>query len=338
MSRPSLAAEKASLVERHTSVEARQEYGEHLKTVTLDGLTRLERIALGHHLTRSRPGKPFSRAERRMSEINRLIAHRHSGTIPEHDDPCDGYVFAMAHLIHAELDDPADQLDVFTQWLETVAPWADANALALKVLASMHPRRKHMRDRAAGRAVRLLFTEREALGISTLSPADMTPGEFRQWQKQSKRRADRERAARRRRAAGAKRQAESVESAAPWKALGISRATYYRHRETVSSPACETVSSPLVESGLDATKLSQRAQASSLEALACDADGGEPRPAQGGVEQQRGMGRARAREARRACALHQEARVQTGDQPMKQLDLFGHEPPALGRFAVRHRR
>lgn len=253
--RPSLAEDAAAMVDLHSTAESKQKYDEGLRSASRP-LSHFERLCLGHTIENRKP-RDFSRAEMRMAEINRLIEFRYGGVIPENDDPANGYLFAMACTIYAELVDKSDQRGFLVQWLRRAQPWVEDPAVVVStVLAKMHPRGKHLRDRQAGKIVNLRWEERKALSIKTMSPADLTPLEFAKIRKEAKRAADRARDERKRRATGAKAQGASMTITKPWLAEGVSRATWYRRKhsiETVSSHACaissgngETDSSPLI--------------------------------------------------------------------------------------------
>jgi len=261
--RPSLSDDLASMKALHVNGDRVEPYRQALNGKRQ--LSRFERLCLGHTIDRQTE-RSFSRAEMRIAEINRLIEHRHGGRIPAHDDPHDGYVFAIAVTIHAEFADEHDRRSFLLGWISRAAEWiTDRDAYVGALLAKMHPRGKHLRDRQAGQLVNLKAAERTALGIRTMSPADMTPLQFAKARQEAKRLADRERAARKRREGGAKPQERSIAKTQPWKAAGCSKATWYRRKrqnETVSSHACavsqfgdETVSSPLIDSriGCDET-------------------------------------------------------------------------------------
>ncbi|MCO6052324.1 hypothetical protein NGM99_21270 [Mesorhizobium sp. RP14(2022)] len=270
------ADDKASFIENFTDKQTRDDYRHWLTTASLHALSRLERMELGHILTRSKKGRHFSRTERRMIDINRLIAHRYGTTIPEHDDPRDPFLFVVAHLIHAEVDNPTSRTELLGNWWASVAPWADAHQQATDTLAVMHPRRKHMTDAKAGRMLRLTIEERETLGITTMSPSDMTALAFKKRQKAIKRERDRHSAARKRANAGSRPQAASQERAEPWKALGCSRSTYFRRK---AASRGETGSSPLSISGKNTTNQSQASRTTTDSVgETCDLGGGESPP------------------------------------------------------------
>ncbi|PWJ79791.1 hypothetical protein C7441_11468 [Pseudaminobacter salicylatoxidans] len=242
--RSPLAADTAAMVKAHTTEEQRREYREDLKHRDFGSLTRFERLSLGHTLGR-KDQRPFARAERRMAEINRLIEFRYGGEIPETDDLCNGYIFCMAHVAHAHFNDEADRRSFMLKWLARVASWIeDREDLVEKLMAKMHPRRKHLRDQPAGKLVNLKMTERQHLSIITMSPADLTSLQFAKARKEAKRAADRERAARKRLAQGAKRQSASITQTKQWEEAGFKcRRTWerWRARQASTSPSAEPV-------------------------------------------------------------------------------------------------
>jgi len=82
-----------------------------------------------------------------------------------------------------------------------------------------------------GERLRVTNAEREHLRLWTIAPFDMTSKQLKEQRKAK----DRARKAQLRQAAGGKPREQSLSRAKPWAALGISRATYYRRRETNSS-------------------------------------------------------------------------------------------------------
>lgn len=99
-----------------------------------------------------------------------------------------------------------------------------------------------MKPPLAGQITALTQTERTGLGIVTMEASDETAATRKARKADEKRDADRERQREKRRSARF-RIGPSLESKAPWKELGIGRATYFRrkksetlsHRETASS-------------------------------------------------------------------------------------------------------
>lgn len=294
--RHTIVADIAAMVEHHASLEAKSTYLEERAGDSGAPWSLFERLARGHTV-RPTADRPFSRAEMRLAEINRLIEHRHGGRIPKTDDPRDGYVFAVAVTVHAEFDDESDRRTFLLNWLSRAAAWIiDRESLVNDLLATMHPRRKHLKDRRVGELVNLKASERDLLGIRTMSPADMTPLQFAKARKEAKRRADRERDERKRRARGAKPQKASAAQMQPWKDAGFNcRRTWERWKAkaapvATSSHACEPVdvatSSPLVDSrtGCEevATEVALAPSISpSLPELIASSGGGASRPTGG---------------------------------------------------------
>lgn len=83
------------------------------------------------------------------------------------------------------------------------------------------------------------YEEREALGLRSIGAVDMTPEGLKLEGRRKKQERDREQKAAKRSAAGAKPHAFSQEKAQPWRAMGISRATYFR-RQKPSNGQAET--------------------------------------------------------------------------------------------------
>ena len=81
--------------------------------------------------------------------------------------------------------------------------------------------------------------KRTRLKLRTIGAYDMTKQERRQIAKETKREQDRLRQRQKRKSQGRKDrasyEAESVEALKPWEAAGVSRATWYRNRETALS-------------------------------------------------------------------------------------------------------
>ena len=85
-----------------------------------------------------------------------------------------------------------------------------------------------------GEKLGLTHREREALGIRTIRPGDLTPEQFQKKRREKRREKDRARKLRRRRRTGAKSRvvyrATSLTRQKPWERFGISRRTWERRR------------------------------------------------------------------------------------------------------------
>lgn len=99
-----------------------------------------------------------------------------------------------------------------------------------------------MKPPLAGQITALTQVERTGLGIVTMEASDETAAARKARKAEEKRNADRERQREKRRSAGC-RIGPSIESKAPWKDLGISRATYFRRKGSETRPHRETAPS-----------------------------------------------------------------------------------------------
>jgi hypothetical protein len=131
--------------------------------------------------------------------------------------------------------------------IETWAPWmdtAESYELVENILRKPEYQRK-LKPRDLGERLNLTWAERQELAIRTIHPADLTPEEFEEKRGERRRERARARQARRRRRAGARSRitdrVTSLTHLKPWKALNMSRATWYRRRR--GETACETTAS-----------------------------------------------------------------------------------------------
>jgi hypothetical protein len=171
-------------------------------------------------------------ASLRVSELSRLFSARYGEVLPDDDAGRDDAVL-MVHHLGQLTGDPRPRIMGF---IELRCPWmpiAEAKALLLEVIDK--PRRWRA-DKLAWR-LRLTHADRATLKITTIGSVDK-PKSSRWRERQDRARLAKER---KRRASGARPRAEylaAVTQPKPWKALGISRATWYRRRadETAAPP------------------------------------------------------------------------------------------------------
>lgn len=153
----------------------------------------------------------------RIREMQLLATARHGEHVPDSDA---GRILLRA-LAHHLIERPGDQARRLRSLASTRAPWADPAALVADWTAS--PQRYSARD--LGHLLGLTHAERSALRITTIAAVDPPDPDTR-------RAAARERARQRRRAAGVQPRADWLASSLthrqPWRALGISRASWYR--------------------------------------------------------------------------------------------------------------
>lgn len=179
---------------------------------------------------------PMQRVSLRLNDLARLFRSRYGITLPNDDAGKDDLLVAVHHL--ACLPRPRQAI---MHWLELWAPWmpvAEASKLAAEVIAN--PQRWKA-DALAWR-LRLTMEQRTMLGITTIGSIDVNKSARTKLRKQR----DRQRQANQRRTKGIKPrkiyEQQSIAQTKPWEAQGISRATWYRRRETSArmDPSRET--------------------------------------------------------------------------------------------------
>jgi hypothetical protein len=168
--------------------------------------------------------RKLSMAALRIAELRRLFQARYGDELPDDDaGRADARLMAQ-HLARR----PGDQRRRIVSWCETWAPWMPADELEQLIADVIDKPRKWRADTLAAK-LNLTDAERRKHRITTIGAVDRTKAERLADRKQRKREAARAR----RQARGAKprKQYESTSATAtkPWLALGISRATWYRH-------------------------------------------------------------------------------------------------------------
>lgn len=176
---------------------------------------------------RRQRGSPVQIVALRLKDLAAVFRARYGVTLPDDDAGRDDAELAAHHL--AGLEHPTGRI---RQWLELWAPWMSIGEQKQIITSAIVNKRHWSADQLAWR-LRLTAADREALGVTTIGAIDRGKGA------RTKRRKERERQrkANQRRAAGIKPrdqyEASAISRAKPWKAEGISRASWYRRkRET----------------------------------------------------------------------------------------------------------
>lgn len=180
------------------------------------GVTRVGACILGE---RKRRGWRFDLSIMRLREIEKLINARHGATLPETDDACI-YVEAVA-LAKTGQD--------LRSWCAVFAPFVRAEELA--GIDDKAAARKRMQSAdAVAHHLRVSMQERTELGLKTIGAFDIEHIERKRLVRERKRERDRVRLQEKRAAARISPpvRAGSISRLKPWKAEGISRATWYR--------------------------------------------------------------------------------------------------------------
>jgi len=184
---------------------------------------------------RRRAVKKFSRARKRLREIERIIADRH-GCVPATDD-ADLYLEPVANCFHAIAAgrDRSVSVDgivkLFWFWCQTWAPHVSSGE-ATDIVRHVHAGSpKLIADDIVGKALRLTYADRLRLKIRTIGSFDADKALRAKLAKARRRERDRLRAAEKRRANGATPRANSLSQTKPWEEMGISRRTYERRQK-----------------------------------------------------------------------------------------------------------
>lgn len=179
-----------------------------------------------------RPRHRVSMAAVRITELQRLRRARYPHGIP---DSADGRVLVRV-IVHHLAVLQGDQRRRVTGWIEENAPWLTMGETHNLLSEIATKPRRWRADRLAWR-LKLIAADRKALRITTIGAIDVD----KRTRIATRKQRDREMKAAARQAAGmaarAHYEAESIAKAKPWEAAGISRATWYRRRETGPSTA-----------------------------------------------------------------------------------------------------
>lgn len=159
----------------------------------------------------------------RVSELSRLFTARY-GEVLADDDAGRDDAMLMAHHLAAMSGDPRRRIAGF---VELRCPWMPVVELKALIVETIARPMRWRADKLAWR-LRLTHADRATLKITTIGSVDKPKSE-RWHERQERTRLAKER---RRRCRGAKPRADyeagSKAKAQPWKALGISRRTWYR--------------------------------------------------------------------------------------------------------------
>jgi hypothetical protein len=174
----------------------------------------------------------FNLAVQRLAELNKLFRYRYGGgdlyELPDDDSGRHDLLLLLHH--HARLHGNSIRM---RQLIKARAPWMRANEVDETLCDVARP--ISWRADPLAKQLGLTEAERRRLSIRTIGAIDMTKEERRQAAKLR----NRQRMRVRRRAKGAKARADyvanSTNQSKPWLALGISRRTWYRQRQTVGS-------------------------------------------------------------------------------------------------------
>ncbi|RAZ90150.1 hypothetical protein DPM33_15085 [Mesorhizobium hawassense] len=196
-----------------------------------------EQVMLGKVILKEKPVRKRARrvewkaspALMRLREVEKLIKARHGGMVPETDD-ADVYIRAAAFSCTGQ---------DMRAWCKRWAPWAPAD-LVTRISAAAAKRRHMMSANGVAGLLMVTMAERTRLKLNTIGACDLTLEERKRLTKERKNERDRLRIEEKRRTAGKVDRASylashSLSRLKPWEAENMSRATWYRLRETSPS-------------------------------------------------------------------------------------------------------
>jgi hypothetical protein len=171
-----------------------------------------------------------------LGNIRCLLRHRYGATLPD-DDAGREDLFEMLLQVSLRQKSPAK---VMRNTIEVWAPWMDA-AEAFELVQRIELLPLKLRYRTAkdlGQRFNVTNVERERFRLWQIAPVDMTDADMAEWRKTRRTVRNRLRMQRKRRQAGTRSRPDYLASSKrrqkPWAAEGVSRATWYRRRETAT--------------------------------------------------------------------------------------------------------
>ena len=172
----------------------------------------------------------------RLGALQKIIRHRCGYVLPEDDA---GHEYIVELLLSISLGPRPRQMmaaaiKLWAPWIpETEAEQRIAHILSLPVNERM-PSAKVLGDR-----IRLTNWERDLFQAWTIRPFDLTAEELAEQRKRKARERDRKRRASRGAKGRAEYEANSLSRTEPWKAEGVSKATWYRHQKHRETSPCQ---------------------------------------------------------------------------------------------------
>jgi len=169
----------------------------------------------------------------RLGDLQKVLRWRYGPTLPDDDAGRDDLRLLLQTISIGQGD-----WTKLKNAIEVWAPWMNA-AEALQLIDEVNRTPDYLRKpkaRPLGEKLGLLNSERIRLGLRTIAPIDMTDEQLEEQRRNRKRAREQHR----RRAKGITPRdvylANSLTKLKPWRAAGISRATWFRRRETGLRP------------------------------------------------------------------------------------------------------
>ena len=165
----------------------------------------------------------------RFGDLQRLIRWRYGHTLPNDDAGTEDLVELLLPISLG--NNPEDRM---RRAIEIWAPWVSPSVATdvIHLVNSIPTRKRRPPGNVLGARMCYTLADHQRLMLRTIRPCDVSDEELTEWRKKR----SRDRKAEKRRQSGAKTRqqylATSKSRLKPWEAEGISRATWYRRRET----------------------------------------------------------------------------------------------------------
>jgi hypothetical protein len=169
----------------------------------------------------------------RLRDLRRYCRHRYGAVLPDDDA---GRHDLRELLLPVSLG--AAPARVMANTIQIWAPWmSETEAAGLIAQIQAMPRYERCTTaEVLGKRLNVINAEREQLGLRTIAPADMTKRQFAEYRKAKRRMRQKLRLQRKRQQAGRKPRSQYLAASRtkqkPWKAEGISRASWYRRKRS----------------------------------------------------------------------------------------------------------
>ena len=171
------------------------------------------------------PSKPWNMTDARIEDMLIVFRRRYGPLLPDDDCGRDDLELFAQHLAFRR----GALVEHLAEFAALYAPWATAEEIAA-ICEFVGGNRRAFSAHELGQQLRLTQEERDALKHKVIRTHDATDESM----KAARRAKDRAAKAEKRRKAGAKPHAMSAARLKPWKAEGMSKATWYRRRQKAS--------------------------------------------------------------------------------------------------------
>jgi hypothetical protein len=202
------------------------------------------KLKLGGKAVRKRPTRQAPFATIRCRELERIFRDRYGPVLPDDDA---GRGDAEIMLQHIARKQAGDRQWLMEDYLDQSAPWLKGKERAALIRRVFRKPLSYRADTLAA-MIGLTFARRRRLGITTIGAIDMSLEQREKLNREHDRDYQRDK----RRATGVQPREEyeqqSISQSAPWKAEGISRASWYRRQGAANDAPPSSAQKPIMHS------------------------------------------------------------------------------------------